>query len=370
MLELADIFREYGDAYRQKYAEGMLPSHKKAMWAIEQCRTPIMGGELFYCDACEIYHDSYHSCGNRHCPKCEGERSDRWREKQMEKLLPVPYFLVTFTLPHELNPLARSHQKLFYNLLFKSSAEALKTLGLNSKYVGGQIGMVGVLHTWDRRMGYHIHVHYLVPAGGIDLETGEWRPSHPKFLVPISAVRELFRAKFRDALKDTDLFTQVNPAVWRTHWVVHCKAVGDGRTALKYLAPYIYRVAISNRRLVGMQDGKVSFRYKPRKQSWKTMTLPALDFISRFLQHVLPRGFAKVRYYGFLHPSAKKRVAALREQLTTAAAQNSRDPAFQRVSDDTPFTKTPIVSPQCGGPLAYIGRVPSCPAPRGPSCAS
>ena len=146
---------------------------------------------------------SYHSCGNRHCPKCEGDRSDRWRDTQLKKLLPVPYFLVTFTLPHDLNPLARSHQKLLYNLLFRSSAEALKTLGLNPKYVGGQIGMVGVLHTWDRSMGYHVHVHYLVPASGIDLDTGAWRPSHPKFLVPASALRALFRAKFRDALKGT-----------------------------------------------------------------------------------------------------------------------------------------------------------------------
>jgi hypothetical protein len=322
MLELADIFREYGDAYRQQYADRMLPSHKKTMWAIEHCRTPIMGA------------------------------------------------MGTFTLPHELNPLARSNQKLFYNLLFTSSAEALKTLGLNPEYVGGQIGMVGVLHTWDRSMGYHLHVHYLVPAGGIDLETGEWRPSPPKFLVPISALRELFRAKFRDALKETDLFTQVNPDVWHKNWVVHCKAVGDGRTALKYLAPYIYRVAISNRRLVSMQNGTVCFRYKPRKQSWKTMTLDANRFISRFLQHVLPRGFAKVRYYGFLHPSAKKRFAALQEQLAATAAQSSSEPDFRQAPEDTPFSKKPIVCPQCGGPLVYLGSVTSCPEPRGPPCVS
>jgi hypothetical protein len=166
MLELADIFREYGDAYRQQYGDRMLPSHTQALWDIEHCRTELMGGDLYACPHCQLYHYSYHSCGNRHCPKCEADRADTWRDKQLAKLLPVPYFLVTFTLPHDLNSIARSHQKRIYSLLFTTSAEALKTLARNPKYVGGQIGLVGVLHTWDRSLGYHVHVHYLVPAGG------------------------------------------------------------------------------------------------------------------------------------------------------------------------------------------------------------
>ena len=168
MLELADVFREYGPEYRAKYGDRMLQSHKKAMQDIECCRTEVMGGHVYYCDACDEHLYAYHSCGNRHCPKCGQDRADRWRDKQLRKLLPVPYFMITFTLPHSVNPLARSHQKLFYRLLFQTSADTLHAVALNPTWLGGQIGMVGVMHTWTRNMGYHLHVHYLVPGGGID----------------------------------------------------------------------------------------------------------------------------------------------------------------------------------------------------------
>jgi len=280
----------------------------------------------------------------------------------LQKLLPVPYFLVTFTLPHTLNPTAHSNQKLLYSLLFKASSEALQTLARHPDFLGGKLGMVGVLHTWTRNMGYHLHIHYLIPAGGVAPKTGQWTPSHPKFLLPISALQKVFRAKFRDALKDADptLFAQVPKATWTKKWVVHSKPVGDGRKALKYLAPYVYRVAISNRRLVSMHNGKVTFRYKPNNAPWKTMTLDVMSFIRRFLQHVLPKGFQKVRYFGFLHPSAKKTFTALQQQLNAAARQNIPSPANlsreDQVSENTPIHKTPICCPQCGGALAYIGR--------------
>jgi hypothetical protein len=186
--------------------------------------------------------------------------------------------------------------------------------------------MVGAFHSWDRAMGYHLHVHYLVPAGGIDPETGEWIPSHPKFLVPASALRELYRAKFRDALKtaDPDVFVQVPTKTWSKNWVVHCKSVGNGEAALKYLTPYMYRVALSNARLVSMDDGTVTFRYKPRNASWRTMPLDAMTFLHRFLQHVLPKGFHKVRYRGFLHPSARKSLTALQEHLASDETASER----------------------------------------------
>jgi hypothetical protein len=306
----------------------------------------------------------------------------------MEKLLPVDYFLVTCTLPHTRNPIARSNQQLIYDLLFKTSSDALQTLTLNLDWLGGKIGMVGALHTWSRSMGYHLHVHYLVPAGGIDPTTGEWRSSHSKFLVPASALREVFRAKFRDALEeaDPDLFAQVPPTTWAKNWVVHCKPVGDGRTALKYLAPYIYRVALSNRRLVKMEDGTVTFRYKPRKKPWRTMTLDALTFMQRFLQHVLPKGFQKVRYVGFLHPSAKKTFSALQEQFPSPEPEMKQKPETEAEKEtesesqsepslrlreglldpSTTVTETSICCPHCGGPLAYIGRVPPHKDRRGP----
>lgn len=370
MLELADIVTAYGDAYRTRYGEQMLPSHWDALWDIEHCRTSLMGGDCYWCALCQEYVYSYHSCGNRHCPKCGGDRADAWRDRQMNLLLPVPYFLVTCTLPHTLNPVAHSHQKLIYDLLMKTSADALKTLALNPTWVGGTIGMVGALHTWDRSMGYHVHVHYLVPAGGLDPETGAWIPAHPKFLVPASALREVFRAKFRDALQaaDPDIFAQVPPETWGNNWVVHCKPVGNGETALKYLTPYIYRVALSNQRLVSMDDdGTVTFRYKPHNEPWTTMKLDAIPFLQRFLQHVLPKGFQKIRYSGFLHPGARKTLTALQEQLAETASGSDRLPEALAstfgieitdvLTEDLPLPETPLWCPHCGGPLAYLGPV-------------
>ena len=363
MLELADIFRAYGPAYLEMYGERMLPGHKKAMQDIISCRTEALGGEVFYCDACQAFLYCYHSCGNRHCPKCGQDRADRWRDTQLCKRLPVPYFLVTLTLPHSLNTLAHSHQKLIYDLLFRTSADALQAVALNPTWFGAEIGMVGVLHTWQRDMSYHVHVHYLVPGGGIAPNTGEWLPSHPKFLVPGSALRTVFRAKFRDALKAAapELFAQVPPETWRITWNVHCDAVGNGRRSVKYLASYLYRVALSNRRLVCMKDGKVTFSYKTRDKGWQTMTLPALKFLSRFLQHVLPKGFQKVRYFGFLHPSARTTFNALKQRLDDAVLDPrhwSLPPEANRSGQEKGTQHTPEhpgVCPHCGTPLRYLG---------------
>jgi hypothetical protein len=383
MLELADIFHEYGPAYRAKYGDRMLPSHLKAMEDIESCRTAVMGGHVYYCDACDEMIYAYHSCQNRHCPKCGSDRSDDWRDKQLQKLLPTGYFLVTCTLPHKLNPVARSNQKLIYGMLFQSSADALQTLTLNPEWIGGEIGMVGALHTWDRSMGYHLHVHYLVPAGGIDPETGTWKPAHPKFLVPGSGLSEVFRAKFRDALKAEapQIFAQVPPETWSKNWVVHCKPVGNGETALKYLTPYMYRVALSNRRILSMENGEIIFSYKPRNKPWNTMKLDAMSFISRFLQHVLPKGFQKVRYFGFLHPSAKTRFNKLKNQFQERASETNYKPETEKTAEKQEIAlnkhtpQEPGVCPHCGKPLRYIGRFPRWPTTerpvqhqRGPPC--
>jgi hypothetical protein len=224
----------------------------------------------------------------------------------MQKLRPVNSCLVTFTLPHTLNDIARSHQTLIYRLLFQTSAEALHTLALNPEWLGGHIGMAAALHTWSRNMAYHLHLHYIVPAGGIDPDTGAWKHTPPKFLVPSSALREVFRATFRDALntQTPHIFAQTPRKTWQKAWVVHCKPVGDGKNALTYLTPSISRVALSNRRLVSMKDGKITVRDRPHNKPWKTMTLTPISFRHRFLQHVLPQGFQNVRYFGFLHPSA------------------------------------------------------------------
>jgi hypothetical protein len=374
MLELADIFREYGPTYRQKYGNRMFPSHKKALEDIICCRTNALGGEVYSCDACDDRLYAYHSCGNRHCPTCGDDRADEWRDKQLQKLLPVDYFLVTCTLPHTLNPIARSNQKLIYRLLFHTSADALQTLALNPTWLGGKIGLVGALHTWNRSMGYHLHVHYLVPAGGIDPNTGQWKPAQAKFLVPGRALRTLFRARFRDTLRSENpkLFAHVPPETWTKTWNVHCEAVGDGRRSLKYLAAYISRVAISNRRIVSMTDGEVTFRYKPHKKSWTTMTLPAIKFMQRFLQHVLPKGFQKVRSFGFLHPRANTRFNALKEQLEQNALAPNGKPEPQEDTEQKAKARNkqtsehPGVCPHCGGPLRYLGRLPRTLAIVGP----
>jgi hypothetical protein len=225
--------------------------------------------------------------------------------------------------------------------------------------------MLGVLHTWERDMGYHLHVHYLVPGGGIDPKTGAWIPSHPKFLVPGSALREVFRAKFRDALKAADpaLFSQAPPETWTTTWNVHCEAVGDGRRSVKYLTAYLYRVALSNRRLVSLEGGKVTFRYNVRKKGWRTMTLPALQFLSRFLQHVLPKGFQKVRYIGFLHPAATKTFSALKQTLEDRLLNPKDGPVPPEADESAPeqgnrhTPEQPGRCPHCGGALRYAGRL-------------
>lgn len=295
----------------------MLTSHRRAMQDIERCRTPALGGHVYTCPECEETEYLYHSCRNRHCPKCQQDKAQRWLKAQQDLLLPVVYFLLTFTLPEKLRSVSRSHQRLVYGLLFRVSAEAMQQLGRDERWVGGRLGMLGVLHTWGRNLAYHPHVHYLVPGGGIGA-AGRWRPARANFLLPVKALSRLVRGKFRDALHRADaaVYAAIPAAVWQADWVVHCQPVGTGANAVKYLAPYVFRVAISNRRIIKMAEGKVTFRYRATETgTLKSCTLAAEEFIRRFLQHVLPKGFVKVRYYGWLAMGQRKRLAALREQL-------------------------------------------------------
>ena len=263
--------------------------------------------------------------------------------------------MLTFTLPDELRKLARSQQRLFYSTLFRTSAAAAKRLALDPKYVGGQIGMVGVLHTWGRDLTYHPHLHYLIPAGGIGGD-GEWLPVKNNFLFPVKALSKIFRAKFRDALQEEDCFEDIPDRVWKKDWVVHCQQVGRGLGALKYLAPYIFRVAISNRRIVRFEGEKVTYLYKPRgTRTFKRRTLSAQEFIRRFLQHVLPRGFVKVRYYGFLssavRPKLKKLWASLEEIYSGQLDQE------QKCSKGT-SEKHAACCPSCGCRMLLQGSIP------------
>lgn len=299
MLEIADIFRKHGKSYLDKYSANMLPSHRKVFVDILKCRTPIMGGKVYYCADCKKHEYSYHSCGNRSCPKCQNDKANIWLEKNEKLLLPVNHFMVTFTIPEELRNIARSNQKLFYSILFKSSSKTMEKLSNDTKYVGGKLGMIGILHTWSRTLIYHPHIHYIVTGGG--LSAGNWMNSKSNFLFPVKALSKIFKAKFRDLLQkeNPSIFNSVPTSLWNKAWVVNSIPVGRGDKALKYLAQYVFRIAISSSRIISLKNGIVMFKYKDSKtEQWKIMSLKVEEFIRRFLQHVLPSGFVKVRYYG------------------------------------------------------------------------
>jgi hypothetical protein len=357
MLEVADIFRLHGPAYREKFGDRMLSSHRRAMQDIETCRTESLGGQLYFCKQCQAQRYSYHSCKNRHCPKCQNEQANDWLAEQQNLLLPVHHFLVTFTLPAELRALARSHQKTIYNLLFRASAAALQQLAQDPRFVGARLGMVGVLHTWTRQLLYHPHLHFIVTGGGIT-DNGCWRSSRKDFLVPVKALSPIFRAKFRDALKQTELFAQVPAQVWHKAWVVHSEPVGSGTQAFQYLAPYIFRVAISNNRLRSLHQGAVTFAYKESAtDQLKRCTVTAEEFIRRFLQHVLPPRFIKVRYYGLLSPAHRPLLQKARQLLALTTGKLLREAVKT--------TKPPALRscPHCGGPLTPLAPIPRGRAP-------
>ena len=349
MVELAAVFRRYGPAYRAKFDPQMPPSHQQAMRAIEHCRTPTLGGHVYTCPSCGETRYQYHSCRNRHCPKCQNDQAQQWLAQQQDMRLPVPYFMLTFTLPEALRALARRHQRLFYDLLFRCAAGAIQKLARDPRFVGGQVGLLGVLHTWTRQLVYHPHVHFLAPAGGLADDSQTWRPARADFFLPVKALSRIFRAKFRAALEKTPLWAQVPPAVWEQEWVVHCQPVGNGRRAFKYLAPYIFRVALSNNRLVQVANDQVTFRYRTSDTGQTRLcTLPAEEFIRRFLQHVLPKGFVKVRYYGFLAPGQRPQLTALRQQLAPAPAAPGSDVGAEAAAAELPAAPPVVRCPACG----------------------
>jgi hypothetical protein len=358
MSTLADIVQQYGAAYEAQFGARLLPSHRRTLRDIAHCRTAALGGHLYACEACGETHYQYHSCQNRHCPQCQHQLGKQWLAKQQDLLLPVPYFMVTFTLPAALHDVARQQQKIVYNILFRASAAALQTLAWDPRYIGGQIGMVGVLHTWGRNLTYHPHVHYVVPAGGLSSDGEQWLAARRNFLVPVKALSILFRAKVRDALKRTELFDQVPVEIWQQAWVVHCKPVGKGEGALKYLAPYIFRVAISNRRILKVADSKVTFRYRESDTGrWRTCTLMAEEFLRRFLQHVLPKGFVKVRYYGLFSPSLRHQLPLI--WLVLAVPEEALDTKHEANSATEPIDPAVnmLACPRCGQIMHWVKRL-------------
>jgi hypothetical protein len=345
MIEVADIFRLHWAEYQQQHP--ITPTQRKAVEDLLRCRTPALGGELWQCDSCGALRYSYHSCKNRSCPKCHGQQTRAWLEQAQQRLLPCGYYLLTFTLPAPCRALARSHPKLIYSLLLSSAAAALQKLAWDPAYVGARLGMLAVLHTWTRALLYHPHVHLLVSAGGLAKDGQSWvTPKNPAFLVPGFALSKIFRGKFRAGLRKLHLLHKLPAELWNQNWVVHCRHAGSGAKALDYLARYMFRTAIANSRLERFQDGQVTFRYRDsRTQEVKQATLSAEEFIGRFLQHVLPKGFVKARAYGFWSPHSRKSLEQARALLKPTAPQSPCRPALPTPEPDS--APAPRPCPYC-----------------------
>jgi hypothetical protein len=370
-VELARIFRLAGDAYRRRFGDRMPPSHWRAMRDIERCRTPELGGSVYECQDCGSPHYAYHSCRNRHCPTCQDDRAQSWLERLRARLLPCDHYLLTFTLPAELRPLARAHQRVVYSILLREAAASLQALADDPQWVGARLGILAVLHTWSRNLAFHPHVHLLVTAGGLSPDGSAWiKPAHPRFLVPGYALSRVFRGKVTAALRKAGLLQHVPPEVCEKPWNVHVQQIGNGRHAALYLSRYVYRVAITNDRIERFEHGKVTFRYSDaRSGCTRRMTLLAPDFISRFLQHVLPRGFTKIRSYGLLSSACRGDLERARSLLESVAPEPAHPhaPAVDAGDEESlseTATSVPRICPVCNvGRLVLVGPLPPSRAP-------
>lgn len=300
----------------------LTPVQRRALLAIARCRTPALGGHVYRCTDCDETDFAYHSCHHRACPRCGGNRTAEWTAQQEARLLPVEYFLVTFTVPEELRFAFTARPELLHDLLFAQSAAALQAVAANPRHLGGELGMMGVLHTWGRQLQHHPHVHYIVPGGGLTADRKRWRACRQRdWLLPVAAVAAQFRLGFDTALRAAapELHAQIPDAVWRMPWVVHSQPAGSGENVVRYLARYVTRTAISDERIVDATDAAVSFRYNDSAtQEQKACTLGADEFMRRYLQHVPSPGQHRVRYFGWMHPAAKKRRMIVETLLAVA----------------------------------------------------
>jgi hypothetical protein len=367
-LELGDIFRHHGPAYLTTSGDSLSHEQRKALRAIAVCRTAALGGHVDQCDKCGYRRISYCSCRNRHCPKCHGRARARWLEQRAAELLPVEYFHVVFTLPQVVAPLALQNQQLVYGLLFRAAAESLLQIAADPKHLGARIGFLAVLHTWGQNLHHHPHLHCLVPGGGIARDRRRWISCRRQFLFPVKVLSRVFRGKFIAYLKtafgngelgfhgelkclgETRKFVEWLNEVARIDWVVYAKPpFGGPRQVLKYLARYTHRVAISNQRLVALEDGRVTFRWKnyARDGELATMTLNAEEFIRRFLLHVLPRGFVKLRHFGFLANRGRRENIVLCRKLLAASSTAAPDLAPPPCHSDEAENDTADRCPHC-----------------------
>ncbi|HXJ95609.1 MAG TPA: IS91 family transposase [Terriglobia bacterium] len=345
-LEVGDIFRRYGAAYRQQHAGSLSRGQRRVMSAIELCRTAALGGHLEQCDSCGHQRPVYNSCRDRHCPKCQSLARARWLEDRQAELLPVEYFHVVFTVPQEIAAIAYQNKEVVYGILFHAAAETLRTIAADPQHLGAEIGFLAILHTWGQNLLFHPHLHCVVPGGGISVDDKRWIACRPGFFLPVRVLSRMFRRLFLEhlqaafdagklqffsslqPLRDPKAFAAYLAPLRQTEWVVYAKPpFGGPEQVLNYLGRYTHRVAISNNRLLDTDNGKVCFRWKDYRDhnQQKMMTLEADEFIRRFLLHVLPDRFQRIRHYGFLGHRYRQAKLALCRQLL-GVALTSTDP--------------------------------------------
>lgn len=370
-LEVADLVRAAGDAFIERSRKWITWKHVKVLLAIARCRTAVLGGHLDECTRCGHRAISYNSCRNRHCPKCQAGARDRWLEKRRRELLPTPYVHVVFTLPRQLAPLALQNKKIVYDLLFRTSAETLREIARDPKHLGAEIGFFSVLHTWSQKLDLHPHVHCVVPAGGLSADRTRWIKPRYAFFLPVKVLSRVFRGKFVAALKrafqdgqlsfhgDLKLLAQSKTffawlrPLFRKDWVVYAKRpFGGPEYVLRYLGRYTHRVAISNHRLVSFADQKVTFHWRDsaHKNEQRLMTLSLDKFLRRFLLHLLPDGFVRIRHFGFLANRQRAAFLPLCFQLLDPAPQTEQDTPGVKDSSDL------WRCPKCAGPMVVVER--------------
>ena len=361
MVELADIVRDAGPAYVQRFGDRLLPSHRRVLRDVVNCRTPALGGQLFLCQRCGHVHSVYHSCRNRHCPRCQGGDAELWLKRRRDLLLPCEYGLATCTVPAGLREIARSHQRTVYSILMREAAYALLELAADRRFIGGLIGIMAVLHTWTQALIFHPHVHLLFPIGG--LADDAWvKPRKPCYILPGYGLAKRFRERVEEAFRKACLYDAVPRRVWQQPWVANVKRVGTGEAALLYLSRYVFRVAISNQRILDFDGQSVTFSAKDKNGTTVRHSLGSQEFIRRFLQHVLPRHFVKVRYYGLWAPACRRKLAAARDILEHYLDAIGKPPPTRAAKQ--PDATTQPRCPRCGA--RYRQPPLEIPRPRAP----
>lgn len=346
-IELAEIIRRYCDAYRAEHETSLSGMQRRVMQAIAACRTAALGGHVEGCDACGHQRISYNSCRNRHCPKCQSLARAQWIEDRQAELLPVPYFHVVFTLPEEIAAIAYQNKAVVYNILFAATADTLRTIAADPKHLGAEIGFFAVLHTWGQTLVHHPHLHCVVPGGGLSTDGERWVACRPGFFLPVRVLSRFFRRRFLELLQQAfdrseleffsaleelrqlEAFRRYLDPLRLKEWIVYAKAPFAGpEQVLDYVGRYTHRVAISNNRLLDIEDGHVTFRYKDYRDgdTQKTMTLTAEEFIRRFLLHVLPQGFQRIRYYGFMGNRYRQEKLERCRRLLNSGSPTSEQP--------------------------------------------